>query len=253
MVLNQSNTTRIGIALVISGVLLLVFRMTGSLWGIISSLWPLVLVAIGYYQLKSSSNVRQARIFMIVGGILLLFTLNLLKLISILGPVVLILIGTYLLTRGNKGITSLMLGGVGKVANNTFQGTIKGVKNIFRNTTNQKEVSSQATSNTDNSTSAFLSSKSYTATNFSKGSGRCILGDLEFDLRQTKPTKDIVYLSITCSFGYVSIKIPPDWKVEIVNKKFLGDVIDYSQQEGSVTTTLKLNTHCFFGDIRIRN
>ena len=253
MLLNQSNTTRIGIALVVSGIFLLVLRMTGSLWGIISSLWPMILVAVGYYQLKLGDNLKQARILMFVGGILLLFTLNLLKLISILGPVVLILAGAYLLTRGSKGIASLMLGGFGKVANNTFRGTIKGLQNTFRNVTNRKEASLQAASSSDVSTSAFFRSNSYTATNFSGGSGKCILGDLDIDLRQAKTTEDIIYMSATCSFGYISIKIPLDWQVEIVNKKFLGDIIDSSQQEGSINTTLKLNAHCFFGDIRIRN
>ncbi len=123
--------------------------MTGSLWGIISSLWPMILVAVGYYQLKIGGNIRQARIFMIVGGLLLLFTLNLFKLISILGPVVLILTGAYLLTRGSKGITSLMLGGFKKTASNAFQGTVKGLRNVFRNTTSQEENFSQTTSNPD--------------------------------------------------------------------------------------------------------
>ncbi len=83
------------------------------------------------------------------------------------------------------------------------------------------------------STNAFFRSNSYVATNLSRGSGKCVLGDLDIDLRQVKPTEDIIYLSVTCNFGYVSIKIPLDWRVETVNKKFLGDVIDYTQKEDS--------------------
>ena len=253
MLPKQLSTKHIGIAFITLGTLLLIFRMAGSLWGIITSLWPLVLIALGYYQLKSANNVRQAYIFILVGSVLLLFTLNILKLISIFGPVALILAGSYLLARGGKGITSLMLGGFTKAASLTFQRTMKGLRSIFKPSPNQKEDFQQNIKGPNISANAVFRSSSYIATSFSNGFGRCILGDLDVDLRQAKPKGDVVYMSVTCNFGYISIKIPTDWQVETVNTKFLGDVINHSQQKGSTSTTLKLNTHCFFGDINISN
>ncbi len=253
MLPKQLSTNHIGIAFIVLGALLLIFRMTGSLWGIITSLWPLVLIAVGYYQLKIANNARQAYIFMLVGSILLLFTLNILKLINIFGPVALILAGVYLLARGSKGITSFMLGGFAKAANLTVRRTMRGLKSIFKPNPSQKEDFQQNINGPNISANAVFRSSSYVATSFSNGSGRCILGDLDVDLRQAKPKGDVVYMSVTCNFGYASIKIPTDWQVETVNTKFLGDVINHSQQKGNVSTTLKLNTHCFFGDISISN
>ncbi len=254
MLSKQLSTARIGTILVVLGVFLLVLRVTGSLWGIIISLWPLILVAIGYYQLRNSKNAKQAQIFMLVGGVLLLFTLNLLKLISILGPVVLILSGVYLLTQGNKGIASLMLGGFAKTASTTFRGALRGLNNIFKSyTNNQQENFQQNPKSTNASANAIFRSRSYITSEFSNVSGKCILGDLDIDLRQAKSKESIVYLSVTCSFGSVSIKIPKDWQVELASTKFLGDVVDHSKQEGNINTTLKLSTQCFFGDISISN
>lgn len=257
MLSNLNNTIRVGIILVAIGVVLLLLRVTDSFLGLIFNLSPFLLLTIGYYQFKNSRS-KQAYLFMLVGAVLLLFTL--LRLISVLGPVLLILAGTYLLTQGKRGLSSLMWQGFMKTSNAAFSKITKNVRALFgsNNSQTSNQASSQQTTtkkNTGASSNVFFRSSHYTArANLANYSGRCIFGDLDIDLRQAKPKKAIIPMSITCLFGYVSIKIPTNWQVEIDSSKFSGNVIDHSQYEESKNKKiLKLNCQCFFSDINISN
>ena len=266
------------------GLLFIFFRMTNIS---LSSLWPLILVALGMYQLRSGGDQKQAKTFMAVGGILLAFTLNLFGFIAGIWPLAFILAGLYFLTKNNNSEVSNTISSTfetaGRGANKLFKlvtrtirnnisSTKSNVSSSFKDESTQtsdahyKTVDTTSTKTLNNSkhtkavsdpglssTVMFSSNKLLPDTINADGSSTCLFGDLKIDLRDVKEAPENLKLNLTCGFGDVGVKVPADWRVELRSSSFFADVSNEARTKDTPTTTLQVDANCFFGDISITN
>ncbi len=271
------------------GVLVLFFRLTGI--GL-NNFWPLLIVALGVYQLRSGGDRKQAQTLIAVGSVLAAFTLNIFGLISTIWPIAFVLAGVYFLTKNidtaASNNVSNTLETVGRGASRLF----KVVAGTIRNTVTDRQTDRQRSTNStpatrtetqvadqvididletglpnDNakveaqsskdpgisSTVMFSSSKLLPNTLNNNGSSTCLFGDLKIDLRDVKEAPENVKLDLTCGFGDVRVKVPQEWRVELRSSSFFADVSNEARTLDTPTTTLQVQANCFFGDISITN
>jgi predicted membrane protein len=217
-----------GMVLVTLGVILLLDEL-GSLdaGDLLSTWWPLVVIAAGVVQLTVQPRSTLGGVLLVgVGSVLLLWRLEVVDDLSLLWPALLLTLGGWLLLgHGRRRHTIIRAGGV------EFGDEI-GVVTVF------------------NDRRATLAPGA-----FAGGSIVTVFGDVELDLTAGTPAP-VARLDGVTVFGDVDLLVPDDWRVTMTGPTLFGDVrIDerpVGAATGEQTPELRLELVTVFGDVRVR-
>ena len=142
------NKKNLGGILVGLGLLVLVFRMADIS---LNNFWPLIIVGLGVYQLRSGGDKKQAQTLIAVGSVLAAFTLNIFGLLSTIWPIAFILAGLYFLTKNIDSAASNNVSNtletVGRGASRLFKvvaGTVRSTVTDRQATTNRPATRTEA-------------------------------------------------------------------------------------------------------------
>ncbi|HDR04071.1 MAG TPA: hypothetical protein ENN84_02335 [Candidatus Marinimicrobia bacterium] len=216
----------IGIILIAVGGLLFFNQMNLFRFGkIIGTWWPMILIAIGFLQLKSG-NRGSAAILLIVG---IFFQLNQLDIVgwniwNLIWPLLIVFAGIYLL-KGNGSVENKMI-----KANE--DGDTIDVLALFSGSTSN--VNSQV---------------------FNGGQITAIFGGADVDLSQAKSKLPEINLTVTALFGGADLRIGDDWRVQVQGTPIFGGIDDKRRSElnrSEEKPLLKINATVIFGGIEIK-
>lgn len=221
----------LGSIFIIVGIGLLLQQM--GFWNfsqIISTWWPLIIIAIGVGNLSADSNSKTLGIILILLG--LLFQIRELNIIThsitrYFWPLVIIVIGISMLLPRNS--------------------------EKFHNKSNGKETNEDLIDHV----TLFSGVKTRNISkNFRGGSLTAIFGGIDIDLTNANLSNDDARIDVTVAFGGIDIKVPPDWRVVIKGIPIFGgwsnktNSSSYVNQEGPVLT---ISCFVIFGGIDIKN
>lgn len=213
-----------GMLFIAVGVLLLLDRADMvDAWELLGQWWPLAVVVGGAAQaVTRPRNVVGGVILAAIGGVLLLWTLDLTNVASLLWPVLLIGLGLWLLTRRPSG---------------------------------GRYVPKAAQVRTSDDEIVLVFSDRHVRVDARPYGGQAVttvFGDLELDLRDVT-IEGRVSMPVTTIFGDVDIVVAPGWRVTVSGPEILGDVsADTPIDLPSSAPELHLQVVCIFGDISVR-
>ncbi|MEZ4632907.1 MAG: hypothetical protein R2880_19715 [Deinococcales bacterium] len=248
----RKDSYQIGRLLVIFGSIILVLRMFTDIS--FSSLWPLILVALGFYQRYQGGDRRQARSLIIIGFVLLAFTTGLLSLASfnVIWPFAIIALGIYLLAKSKGSQVQEVFEDAAERASEGFQLGAERLREVFERPRDEAYQQVQGDEGERlNMVILFGSSQTTPPTLAPSNSATCFFGDLKIDLRSLKPTASGAKLELTCAFGDVDVRVPEAWRVELNSSNFMADIKSECASPLNPQGILYINANCFFGDITI--
>lgn len=221
----MSWRTFIGIVLLIFGGGFLLDQLGVVEFGtLLSTWWPLIIIAIAVIQLVTRSVAPAISIFLLLAGAYLqIAQLDLLPfdLGSIFWPSLLILAGLYLvLSRSLQ-----------RPADSTMQDRINSFV-IFGGTEQRLE-----------------------SKNFQGGSAVAIFGGTEIDLRDAVLAPDGALIDLTTAFGGIEVTVPDDWKVHMSGLPLFGGWDNKTRRKGDTSDGPTLTVRCVaaFGGIELHN
>jgi hypothetical protein len=208
-----------GLLFVVLGVLLLADQAgLLSTWQIAADWWPTVIVVAGLAQLVTwPRNVVGAVLLFLVGGMLLLWTLDVVETVALVWPVLLIGLGLWLLA-GRTGRRPDRLAG-------SFD-----LSAVFDDRSARVEAGP-----------------------FEGGSVTAVFGDARLDLTSTHLEDEGATLHATTIFGDITLDVPEGWQVRASGPELLGDVkLDGLAEPPADAPVLQLRVLTVFGDITVR-
>lgn len=221
----------LGSIFIIVGIGLLLQQMEVWNFGqVISTWWPLVLIALGVGNLSEDSNSKTLGIILILLGLLFqMRELNIIthSIIRYFWPLVIIIIGiSILLPRSSEKFHSK---GSGKESNEDLIDHVtlfSGVKT--------KNISKS----------------------FRGGSLTAIFGGIDIDLTNASLSNDNAKIDMTVAFGGIDIKVPPDWRVVTKGIPIFGGWSNKTNSSNRVNPegpVLTINCFVIFGGIDVKN
>lgn len=276
----------VGVFFIMIGILFFVEQITQieiSVWGIIGTWWPLILVYWGLNEIRNQKRSYLLPIFGIISGILLIAdNLEFLPwgFWGTIWPLIFILIGIHFIF-GKKSKFNL----------NPFEGKEHSYREKYEQGYYQQYTNYQAnsqanyqTSNGDNCydehTSAFGSnanqvfntdiiesnvffsgsSNKVTSKNVIGGEVNVVFGGSELDFRDADLSDNANVIEVNAVFGGVEIYIPYNWQVEIHGTPVFGGVTNktrfdptYNSNNSFKSRILRINYTVIFGGIEIKN
>ncbi|MFA6571160.1 MAG: DUF5668 domain-containing protein [Bacteroidota bacterium] len=216
----------LGIALVIFGTVFLLDQI--GMWDlgwVISVWWPAIFVVIGISHIVSTTKSFISGLFFVAIGLLLIAS-NMDYLPfgfwNAFWPLVLIFIGLGIMFKHNK-----------RFRKQTITDSDISYLTVFSGANHK--VDSQE---------------------FKGGNITTIFGGLELDLRRATLAPEGASLELTCAFGGIEIKVPPDMKIQVVGTPILGGMDNKSVQNfdaNIIAPVLRINYFVIFGGIEIKN
>lgn len=216
-----------GVVLVTLGAILLLDEL-GSLDAgpLLSTWWPLVVIAAGAVQLtvRPRSTVGGA-LLVGIGGVLLLWRLEVVDDLSLLWPALLLTLGGWLLLGHGRRRHAVRVGG------GEFGDEVD-VVTVF----NDRRVT-------------------LAPGPFVGGSIVTVFGDVDLDLTAGAPAPTARVDGVTV-FGDVDLLVPDDWRVTMTGPTLFGDVRIDDRQGGAApgegAPELRLDLVTVFGDVKVR-
>lgn len=222
----MSGRTLIGIILVILGAAFLLDQLAIIKLGVlISTYWPLLLIAIGVYHLvKKNLSIISGLVLTLIGLYAQLKKLNLLPpdTRKYFWPVSFILLGlTIILSRTKDG----------KIPSN-----------------NEDRI---------NNVVVFSGLESRNISqNFKGGNITAIFGGAELDFNNATLSEEGAFLDLTAVFGGIQIKVPSNWKVVVSGVPIFGgweNKIKAAPEQNHDASILRIRCLAMFGGITIDN
>jgi len=218
-----------GIALILFGVLIFLDQIGLSSFGyIVSTFWPVIIIAVGISHLLSSNKSMFVGIAITSIGVLLQASeLNLIQggFWGAFFPLLLVLIGASILLSKRRS----------KWLNN--RESTKDSINFYNilSGTKQKVESS----------------------NFMGGNVYTMFGGAQIDLRKASIAPEGAVLDLSCAFGGIEIKVPYGWNIVTAGTPILGaldnkTIVDLNKDNNN-SPVLKINYFVIFGGIEIKN
>jgi predicted membrane protein len=215
----------VGVVLLILGVGFLLDQLEVIAFGeLLSTWWPLILIAIAVIQLATRSVAPAVSVFLLLAGVYLqVAQLDLLPfdLGQVFWPSLLILAGLYLvLTRSMR-----------RPADANVEDHINSFV-IFGGTEQR------------------LESKS-----FKGGSATALFGGTDIDLRDAALAPEGALLDLTAAFGGIEVVVPEDWKVRMSGLPIFGGWDNKTRRKGDTADGPMLTVRCVaaFGGIELHN
>ncbi len=215
----------LGIILILIGLLFLIDTFTN--WNfsrLLGEWWPLIFVVIAIIKFQNQER-GSGLIFLIIGGLLLLLTNDVIGWHSVwrLWPLILVFIGISLIFKGRRRNWGLI---------------------------------NDATHDTDfiHSNAIFGGAvHTITSQNFKGGEAMALFGGVELDLRDAKLSSEGCKINATAIFGAGELIVPDDWKVVVKGTPLFGAVDNKSRGKGG-DPTKEIELHCtvIFGGLEIR-
>ncbi|GIM27669.1 hypothetical protein CPJCM30710_03350 [Clostridium polyendosporum] len=197
---------------------------------VISTWWPLILIAVGVGNLFADSDSKTLGIILILlGAWFQMRELNIIthSIIRYFWPLLIIAIGiSILLPRGSRNLDY------------KFSGK-ETTEDLVDNITLFSGVKTRNISK-----------------NFRGGSLTAIFGGIDMDLKDANISSGNASLNITVAFGGIDISVPPGWKVVVKGIPIFGgwsnktNNINYVNLEGPVLT---INCFVIFGGVDVKN
>lgn len=219
----MNGRTLLGTILALVGVgLLLEQTELVDVGAIVSTWWPLLLIAVGLVKLYSGARLGGA-ILVLAGALFLARELQLLPgdFFDYFWPVALLAVGAWLIaSRGGRGAAVSSENSIQQLA--CFGGV---------QTRNESQ-------------------------RFEGGNVTAMFGGLELDLRGATLAPDGAVLEVTAMFGGAEIRVPREWKVVVSGTSLLGgwdDKTEHRAGSGEASQTLELTGIAMFGGVEIGN
>jgi predicted membrane protein len=221
----------LGILFILFGISMLLQQL--GLWDsgdLISTWWPMILIAIGLTKLTSKSGSKTSGVILTLIG--LFFQMKELNLITvsiaeIFWPVIIIAIGISIL-----------------IPRKTFNSDYK----VF-----SKEINDEVI----DKFSLFSAIKARNISgNFRGGSLVTIFGGIDLDLRDSIISKDGAKLEVTAVFGGMNIIVPSEWRVVVKGVPIFGGCSNKTHSNNSANENapvLVINYFAAFGGLDVRN
>jgi predicted membrane protein len=216
----------LGIALVLFGTVFLFDQL--GLWNfgwLVSVAWPIIFVIVGISQIASTNKSFIGGLFFVTIGLLLIAN-NLDYLPygfwGAFWPIILIFIGLSIIFRHRK-----------------FH-----KKNIV------------ADSDINYFTMFSGANHKIESAGFKGGSISTFFGGTQLDLRRASLAPEGANLDLSCAFGGIEIKVPPDMRIQAIGTPILGALENKTNQNvdhNQITPVLKINYFVIFGGIEIKN
>lgn len=201
-----------------------------DLGDIISTWWPLILVAYGILQLSSNPVSKTSGIIILVVGVLFqvknldIFDFNIGELIW---PLIVISLGVSIL-----------------FPRNTFRG-----KSKFNTEESNGDVVEKI--------SLFSAIKTRSIShNFRGGSLVAAFGGIDLDLSVANLSNDSARIDVTVAFGGINIMVPKDWRVEMKGIPLFGGWSNKTNSSNSInefSPVLIVNCFTAFGGVTVKN
>jgi len=201
-----------------------------TLGNIISTWWPLILIASGLSSLLNRKNNPLTGIFILLIG--LIFQLDNLDILpgsawGYFWPLLLIVIGVSILLSKNN----------------------KGTRHIFSDNKTESNDDEVKISTVFSGIEHRVDSK-----NFAGGNINCLFAGVEIDLRQSELKNNGAKLDLNVAFGEIVIRVPNDIILDVSGSPFLGGFENKTQQKAtSSSKILIINYSAIFGSIEITN
>lgn len=222
---NGKQGSFLGIILIIIGGLFLIDTFTDWNFGhLLADWWPLIFVVVAIIKFQNQER-GGGLIFLIIGGLLLMLTNDVISWHSVwrLWPLILVFIGISLIFKGRRSSW-------GFVSDATYDTDFIHSNAIFGGA--EHKVTSQ---------------------NFKGGETMALFGGVEIDMRDAKLSTEGCKINATAIFGGVEITVPEDWKVVVKGTPIFGAVENKSRgQGGDPTKEIELHCTVAFGGIEIR-
>ena len=188
--------------------------------------WPVILIAIGGFQLAEHPRTRAVPLILIGAGIgLLLFTTDVVHGDPgpYVGPIILIAIGLAIIGRWtSKSLPADATGDEVIHATGIFGGP---------------DVAS-------------------TSQNFRGAALTALFGGVKLDLRQARPAPDGASITATAAFGGIDIFVPRGWRVEVNGSPVFGgveDKTDRSTPPAPDAPLLNVDAMAIFGGVSVKH
>jgi len=215
-----------GIMMIVVGALFLMGTLNIMDFGhIISTWWPLIIIAVGFFKLKSESKTGGANIF-IIGIILLTGTLDFVNWGEILRfwPILIILVGISMISKSRN--------------RKSWTFTRSGESSIDHVNINVIFGGSDQKINSDH---------------FEGGNIQAIFGGIELDLKNVKVSRDGAVLNLTALFGGIELKVPDNCRVFMNGTPILGGMENRTDCDDDRAPVLQCNCTVAFGGIEVHN
>ncbi len=245
---DDNRNVLLGGLLVATGALLLFVNLSGvGLGGLITRLWPLLIVYAGYRQTQQKPDSQQGQILMVVGGVLLLFTIGLIdwSLVGGLFPLLLIGAGAYLVLRERSS-----------EAGETLTGDVQLQKIETADKTSQQAPTStpkvrEETRDKIDMTLLFGNEvRRISSEAFRGGEATVLFGRLELDLSGARLSGREPDLELNVVFGNLRLIVPEDWQLDI-DESVVAGKLDLPNDVRSGGPRLELEATCLFSRIEI--
>ena len=214
-----------GVVLIIIGGLFLLNTFTDWNFGyLLADWWPLIFIVIAIIKFQNQER-GGGLMFLIIGGVFLLFTNDIIGwyMIGRLWPLILVFIGLSLIFKGRNSRW-------GFVNNATYDNDFIQSNAIFSG-----------------------ASHAITSQNFKGGETMALFGGVELDMRDAKLSPDGCKLNATAIFGGIEITVPSDWKVVANGTPILGGIENKSRGQSDETDkVIELQCTVAFGGIEIK-
>jgi len=219
-----------GLVLVILGVLFLLDQMDRLDFGyIISTYWPVILIALGLSILVGNRFRHQGPglFFIVFGVFFLLAELDVLRYSAwhYIWPALIIIIGLWLIFRPAFRYSSREKLPEIKENDMDITAVFSGMK---------RRVESQ---------------------NFRGGKAAAVFGGIEIDFSQAKLDEAKATVELTAIFGGITIRVPREWKVVLDGTPLLGAIEDkhHGLPDAEAKATLYVKGTAIFGGIEIKS
>jgi len=219
------DTTQLvtGLALVGLGVLFILGQADVlSVGDVISSIWPVVLIAYGVIHYFNSRHTLSSLVIIAIGAVLLLFTLDIApgSALSLIGPILLIALGIWII-----------------------QGRMR--------------VSGKPIDDTVNAFALFGSAEVVRQSRaFVGGSMTVLFGEGKLDLRPATLAPEGAQVDVLVAFGDAVILVPPGWRIVMGGIPIFAGNSDKTEYAGELpadSPTLTVNAVALFADVTVRN
>ncbi len=190
-----------------------------NFWNIVGDWWPLIIIIAGLATWQGDKKATGPVITMIIGFILLLWTVDVIPagFSGVFWPAMLIVIGIIILTKRSKDPTGA---------------------------TDAERINIQAIFGGIN--------KKVTSPSFKGGSVSAVFGGGELDLRQAH-IQDKAVLNVTAVFGGCEIFVPKSIKINVQGTPILGGWEDKTSSDNQADKTLIIKGVAMFGGVEIKN
>lgn len=259
---DDDRNAPLGGLLVAVGALLLFINLSGiGLGGLITRLWPLLIVYAGYRQTQRNPGSQQGQIVMIVGAALLLFTIGLLSW-SVVGgllPLLLIGAGAYLVLReqgrtetGGQLAPDVKLQKVDGApsARDSETATETAPRQTVTSRVREDRVREERRDKLDITLLFGQEVRRVVSEAFRGGEATVILGGLELDLSAARLSRGEAELELNVIFGNLKLIVPDDWTLDVDESVVAGRLSLPDNLRGG-GGRLELEATCLFSRVEI--